>query len=53
MNGDYVEATRRYVFGTWRYQRTWKPKLIVEADGAYFTDADGKQIGRASCRERV
>jgi len=40
---DYLETVRSYVFGTWRYQRTWRPKLIVEGEGAHFTDADGKR----------
>lgn len=43
MTKTYLEDVHRYVFGTWRYQRGWEPKLIIEGDGAYFTDADGKR----------
>ena len=43
MNETYLEDVRRWVFGTWRYQRTWRPKLIVQAEGPYFTDIDGKR----------
>jgi len=39
----YLEDVHRYVFGTWRYQRGWEPKFIVEGEGAYFKDADGKR----------
>jgi taurine--2-oxoglutarate transaminase len=31
------------LFGTWRSQKNWTPKLIVEADGAYFTDIEGRR----------
>ena len=43
MGEDYSKTTRKYVFGTWRYQKTWSPKVIVAAEGCRFTDADGKQ----------
>jgi taurine--2-oxoglutarate transaminase len=43
MSEDYTAITRKYVFGTWRYQKTWRPKVIVEADGSYFTDSNGKR----------
>lgn len=40
---DVVETTRKLNFGTWRYQRNWNPIQIVDAQGCYFTDADGKR----------
>ncbi|MCW3978945.1 MAG: aminotransferase class III-fold pyridoxal phosphate-dependent enzyme, partial [Candidatus Bathyarchaeota archaeon] len=43
MGEDYTKTTRKYVFGTWRYQKTWNPKVITRAEGARFFDADGKQ----------
>ena len=43
MNDGYLETVHKHLFGTWRYQSTWRPKLIAEADGVYFTDADGKR----------
>ncbi len=43
MGEDYAETTRRYLFGTWRYQKTWNPKVIVGAEGSYFEDIEGKR----------
>jgi len=37
------ELISRLNYGTWRYQRNWKPLHIVDADGCYFTDASGKK----------
>lgn len=37
------ELTARYTYATWRYQKNWKPIHIVDAEGCYFTDANGKQ----------
>ncbi|MDG6991511.1 MAG: aminotransferase class III-fold pyridoxal phosphate-dependent enzyme [Nitrososphaerota archaeon] len=35
--------TRKYTFGTWRYQRGWNPIEVVDAEGCHFTDASGKK----------
>lgn len=35
--------TRKTNYGTWRFQKTWKPLRIVDAEGCYFTDGDGKR----------
>ncbi len=43
MDEDYAKITRNYVFGTWRYQKTWSPKVITGAEGTRFFDVDGKQ----------
>jgi len=40
---DYVALEREHVFGTWRYEYTWNPRLIEEAEGCYFRDAEGKR----------
>lgn len=37
------ELTARYTYGTWRYQKGWKPLHIVDAEGCFFTDAAGKR----------
>ncbi len=37
------EITAKYTYGTWRYQKNWKPLHIVYAEGCYFTDASGKR----------
>ncbi|GJQ20886.1 MAG: aspartate aminotransferase family protein [Bacteroidia bacterium] len=38
-----TELTARYTYGTWRFQKGWKPLHIVDAEGCFFTDAAGKQ----------
>jgi taurine---2-oxoglutarate transaminase len=40
---EIIDYTRRYTYGTWRYQKGWTPLHIVDADGCYFTDANGKR----------
>jgi len=35
--------TRQTNFGTWRYQKGWKPLPIVDAEGCWFTDGAGKR----------
>src|SRR5215475_3666498 len=40
---DVVETTRRLNFGTWRYQRSWNPMHIVDAEGCNFVDAAGNR----------
>jgi len=42
MGEDYAKVTRKYVFGTWKYQSSWNPKVIVKAEGSRFTDSTGK-----------
>lgn len=37
------ELTARYTYGTWRYQKGWKPLHIVDAEGCFFIDAAGKR----------
>ncbi len=40
---EVVEITAKYTFGTWRFQKNWKPIHVVDAEGVRFTDASGKQ----------
>ncbi len=40
---EVVELTAKYTYGTWRKQKGWKPLHIVDAEGCYFTDANGKK----------
>ncbi len=37
------ELTKKYTYGTWRRQNGWNPMHLVDAEGCYFTDADGKK----------
>jgi taurine---2-oxoglutarate transaminase len=38
-----VKLTTKYTFGTWRYQRGWNPLHVVDAEGCYFFDVNGKK----------
>ncbi len=38
-----VEITSKHTYGTWRYQKGWKPLHIVDAEGCFFTDSSGKK----------
>src|SRR5258705_13851070 len=37
------EITASLTYGTWRFQKNWKPLHVVDADGCYFTDAAGEK----------
>jgi taurine--2-oxoglutarate transaminase len=42
--GESVSGTvARYTYGTWRFQKGWKPLHIVDAQDCHFTDADGRR----------
>ena len=43
MNLTVPEMTAKYTYGTWRFQKNWKPIHVVDADGCTFTDATGKK----------
>ena len=40
---EITELTARHTFGTWRFQKDWKPLLIEDADGCWFTDGAGNK----------
>jgi taurine---2-oxoglutarate transaminase len=40
---DISSLTRQTNYGTWRFQKTWKPLYIADADGCWFTDGTGKR----------
>ncbi|MEK7749077.1 MAG: aminotransferase class III-fold pyridoxal phosphate-dependent enzyme, partial [Bacteroidota bacterium] len=40
---EVTDITARNTYGTWRFQKGWKPLHIVDAEGCYFTDAAGKK----------
>ena len=50
-----VELTKKLNYGTWRFQKTWNPMHIADAEGCYFTDGAGEAvsgfIGAADVRE--
>ncbi len=39
---DVSSVTRQHTYGTWRHQRGWMPREIVDAEGCYFMDAAGR-----------
>ena len=41
--GSVSELVARYTYGTWRFQKGWKPLHIVDARDCHFTDSSGRQ----------
>jgi taurine--2-oxoglutarate transaminase len=37
------ELTAQLTFGTWRFQKGWKPLHIVDVEGCYFYDSAGNK----------
>ena len=37
------ELTAKLTYGTWRFQKNWKPLHVVDAEGCHFIDAAGKR----------
>lgn len=40
---EITDITARYTYGTWRFQKGWKPMHVVDAEGCYFVDGSGKR----------
>ncbi len=40
---DVTEITAKHTYGTWRYQKGWKPLHVTKAEGCYFWDKSGKR----------
>ena len=40
---EVKEWTRKLNYGTWRFQKSWSPMHIVDAEGCFFTDGNGKR----------
>jgi taurine--2-oxoglutarate transaminase len=40
---EVSDWTKKLNYGTWRYQKSWNPLHIVDAEGCYFTDGNGKR----------
>ncbi len=44
MTSEQISSTTRETnYGTWRFQKSWKPLHIVDAEGCWFTDGAGKR----------
>ncbi len=42
-SAEVVQITKDTNYGTWRFQKGWNPMHIVDAEGCYITDANGKK----------
>ncbi len=40
---EVVRITRETNYGTWRFQKGWNPLHIVDAEGCFITDGNGKR----------
>lgn len=40
---EVSELTRKLNYGTWRFQRSWNPLHIADAEGCFFIDGNGKR----------
>jgi len=40
---EIVNITAKHTYGTWRFQKGWKPLHVVDAEGCYFYDSSGKK----------
>ena len=40
---EISNLTRQTNYGTWRFQKTWKPLHIADAEGCWFTDGAGRR----------
>lgn len=38
-----INITAKNTFGTWRFQKNWKPLHVVDAEGCHFIDVTGKR----------
>ena len=38
-----VDLTKKLNYGTWRFQKSWNPMHIADAEGCCFTDGVGKR----------
>src|SRR6516165_10765830 len=40
---EVSSITRQTNYGTWRFQKAWKPLHVADAEGCWFTDGAGKR----------
>ena len=40
---EIVDLTRRLNYGTWRFQKSWNPVHMADAEGCYMIDGNGKR----------
>lgn len=42
-SSEVVDLTQKLNYGTWRYQKSWNPLHVVDAEGCYFIDSKGNR----------
>ncbi|MBM3790158.1 MAG: aminotransferase class III-fold pyridoxal phosphate-dependent enzyme [Acidobacteria bacterium] len=42
-SGQVVDITAAHTYGTWRFQKGWKPLHVVDAEGCCFFDSSGNR----------
>lgn len=42
-SAEITELTAKYTYGTWRFQKGWKPLHVADAEGCYFIDGAGRK----------
>lgn len=42
-SAEISEITARHTYGTWRFQKGWKPLHVTDAEGCFFIDGSGKR----------
>ncbi len=42
-SSEVVDLTRKLNYGTWRYQKSWNPLHVVDAQDCYFIDSKGNR----------
>jgi taurine---2-oxoglutarate transaminase len=40
---NITDITAKHTYGTWRWQKGWKPLHVTKAEGVYFWDKSGKR----------
>jgi taurine--2-oxoglutarate transaminase len=40
---EIIDLTKRLNYGTWRFQKSWNPMVVVDAEGSHFIDAAGRR----------
>jgi taurine---2-oxoglutarate transaminase len=43
LSAQTSELTKQLNYGTWRFQKSWNPLHIVDAEGCFFVDASGRR----------
>src|SRR6266568_9617052 len=42
-SAEVVATTKKLNYGTWRFQKSWNPMHVADAEGCYIIDGSGKR----------